>query len=821
MAVEANQEAAGSRLVLLGGLTALAVVAALAFGRVYQGQGTTLRLVLVAAIAVLLAGGMERRNLTLATLVSSVGLILFASLLVFPETTTFGFPTLRTFHAALDAFSSVARTSNVQVAPAPPLPPLLIAGVTAAWTAAFAAHSLAVRANSPFLAIAPPAALMTFAGIVLDDGARPMYVFLFLVAALAVLFADALRRVAHWGPVTVWHERSSLRAGSGTTARGAWRLAAACLAVALFTPWVLPGFRSIGLLSLRGGVAQHVSIDPIVDIRPRLLQNPAVQLFTVTSESPAYWRMVTLDTFDGRQWKASNTSFTHNFPVLGTVPASTLDLPCASPDSSGVSSLPQEVPPTCPPGYPDSGPTVEALHQHFDFGALAQPWLPAAAGATFIALQRGTARYDSTNGSLVYPDGTYAGFSYSVTSIEVIPTPAELNAIPSLAVPENPDWERYTILPPDVPAQIRDIAERVTARATSPYEQVMALQQYLRGFTYDLKVKSPPGVNDLLYFLTRSHRGFCEQFAGAMAVMLRSLGIPARVAVGFTPGTYRSGAYDVSTQNAHAWVEVEFPQYGWLAFEPTPGRTNPVAALYNIPPGPPLGGVQSCLRFGPRGECITGAAGKISRSQREARKFGTVSAKLTNPDLSAPPFRAGSTAPRPVPLADRLRSDAARLALLLLVLLIVGTPIVKAIRRRILIALAREPTARVGAAYRLLDDLTADVGMGRMAFETPVEYQRRLARAAGAATDELSSLTHLAVRATYDRTGVTEREAADAPGLARRVAREVRGSGSFVRRVAGIYRIGTWEPGERWLQPAQPALPARRGPVTFPSSLRA
>ena len=622
MAIEANQEAAGGRLVLLGGLTALAVVAALAFGRVYQGTGTTLRLVPHEARSpVLVAGGMERRSLALATLVSSVGLIVFASLLVFPETTTFGLPTLRTFHAALDAFSSVARTSNVQVAPAPPLPPLLIAGVTAAWTAAFAAHSLAVRANSPLLAIAPPAALMTFAGIVLDDGARPMYVFLFLVAALAVLFADALRRVAHWGPVTVWHERSWLRAGSGTTARGAWRVAAACLAVALFTPWVLPGFRSTGLLSLRGGVAVHVSIDPIVDIRPRLLQNPPAQLFTVQSASPAYWRFYTADTFDGRKWTASNTSTTRGFPVIGTVPAPTLDLPCASPDSTGVSSLPRRFlrrarSATRTADRPwrrciSTSPSGRWRSRGF-------PPLPARRSS----LQRGTARYDSTNESLLYPDGTYTGFSYSVTSIEVMPTPAELNAIPSLQVPENPDWERYTILPPDIPAQIRDIAERVTANATTPYEQVMALQQYLRGFTYDQKVKPPQSVNDLLYFLTKSHRGFCEQFAGAMAVMLRSLGIPARVAVGFTPGTYRSGAYDVSTQNAHAWVEVEFPQYGWLAFEPTPGRTNPVAALYNTPPGPPLGGAQGCLRFGPRGECITSGAGKPSRGQQAARNWG-------------------------------------------------------------------------------------------------------------------------------------------------------------------------------------------------------
>ena len=228
MAAEASREAPGGRLVLLTGLAALAMVAAASFGRVYQGHGTTLRLSMVALIALALAAALERRSLVLATLASAAGLVLAGSLLVFPETTVAGLPTLETLHRALAAFGSVARTSSVEVAPAPPLPPLLVAGVTAAWTAAFAAHALAVRARSPLLAIAPPAALMVFAGIVMDDGARPLYVFVFLGAALAVLFADALRRVGAWGPVSVWHERRAIRSGGGTTARGAWRVAIGC-----------------------------------------------------------------------------------------------------------------------------------------------------------------------------------------------------------------------------------------------------------------------------------------------------------------------------------------------------------------------------------------------------------------------------------------------------------------------------------------------------------------------------------------------------------------------------------------------------------------
>ena len=146
-----------------------------------------------------------------------------------------------------------------------------------------------------------------FAGIVMGDGARPMYVFVFLAAGLAVLFADALRRVGSWGPVSVWHERRSIRSGGGTTARGAWRVAIGCIAVALFMPWILPGFGSQALLSVRGGVATQVSIDPTVDIRPRLLQNPATRLFVAQSSRPSYWRFMTLDTFHGHGWTSSRS----------------------------------------------------------------------------------------------------------------------------------------------------------------------------------------------------------------------------------------------------------------------------------------------------------------------------------------------------------------------------------------------------------------------------------------------------------------------------------------------------------------------------------
>ena len=98
-------------------------------------------------------------------------------------------------------------------------------------------------------------------------------------------------------------------------------------------------------------------------------------------------------------------------------------------------------------------------------------------------------------------------------------------------------------------------------------------------------MRQPKGVNDLLYFLTTSHRGYCEQFAGTMAVLLRALGLPARVAVGFTPGHVPERHPLLRRHHAERAQlgRGGVPGYGWLAFEPTPTRSNPVASLYDAP----------------------------------------------------------------------------------------------------------------------------------------------------------------------------------------------------------------------------------------------
>jgi transglutaminase-like putative cysteine protease len=126
-------------------------------------------------------------------------------------------------------------------------------------------------------------------------------------------------------------------------------------------------------------------------------------------------------------------------------------------------------------------------------------------------------------------------------------------------------------------------AKRIVGRVKNPYAAVVAIESWLRDsgrFTYDEHPPQVAGVPPLVSFVTETRRGYCQHFAGAMALMLRYLGIPARVAAGFASGTYSNDHWTVTDHDAHTWVEVWFDGYGWLPFDPTPGRGR-LAASYS------------------------------------------------------------------------------------------------------------------------------------------------------------------------------------------------------------------------------------------------
>ncbi len=137
---------------------------------------------------------------------------------------------------------------------------------------------------------------------------------------------------------------------------------------------------------------------------------------------------------------------------------------------------------------------------------------------------------------------------------------------------------RYTQLPPDLPGRINGLAHEITLVAETPYDKALMVERNLQRLAYNLEMDPPPfDADGVDHFLFTEREGYSEYFASAMAVLLRSVGVPARVAVGYTMGTETEvpDIYAVTDSNSHGWTEVYFPGYSWVPFEPTPGQSLP------------------------------------------------------------------------------------------------------------------------------------------------------------------------------------------------------------------------------------------------------
>jgi transglutaminase-like putative cysteine protease len=149
--------------------------------------------------------------------------------------------------------------------------------------------------------------------------------------------------------------------------------------------------------------------------------------------------------------------------------------------------------------------------------------------------------------------------------------------------------ERYLDLPDSVPDRVLALASDLTATGPTPYDRALAIERYLRRFPYTLDLPSPPTDRDLVdYFLFDLRKGYCDYYATAMVVLARAAGLPARLVTGYASGTYdeAESQYVVTEAAAHAWVEIYFPNYGWIEFEPTaglPAIARPAEALPEIP----------------------------------------------------------------------------------------------------------------------------------------------------------------------------------------------------------------------------------------------
>ncbi|HEX2031263.1 MAG TPA: DUF3488 and transglutaminase-like domain-containing protein [Actinomycetota bacterium] len=743
MAVESPAQDRG---VLLVALLALAAVTAAGFGRVFEGGEATLRLVAAAVAATLLSGLLRRRHTVVSVVAAAAGLAMALGILVFPQTTVAGIPTGATLEAVNAALGHLGEQIATEVAPAPALPPLLMTAVVAVWAAAVAAHALAVRSRSPVLAILPSAALVAFASVVVEDagpaGATPLLV----LAAAGVLFGAGMSGLQLWAPVVSGRGR---HVAVGPVGRWAAAIAAAAALVSIALPGLVPGYRGGPLLTFGPIDGASVGVNPIVDIRPSLLQNPPAHLFSVRAERAAYWRMLALDRFDGRVWTATDLAGEDGTVVRGEA------------------DLGASVPTTLAPGDPE---TMYEVVQDIEIEQLSTPWLPAAFQPAYVRLPGGdageVARYDPEAGMLVRPDRTEEGYRYRVSSLVAVPSREQLQAASDRFFPQTLP-ARYTQLPEDLPPRLLTIVREITAGKETPFDQMLAIQRHLRTFRYDERAPQGHGANHIVNFLTETRQGYCEQFAGTMAVLVRLLGYPSRVAVGFLPGgATEEGVYRVTTGDAHAWPEVLFPGVGWVAFEPTPTRANPLAQPYLAPPA-----------RGTPGDQRTEARERSDRASLERARQGAQGGAVS--DRPSPGAAAGSGRDRwPWPVV----------VLVLAVAGLVAVAGAKLLVRRLAVSRATTPRARALAAYRVFLAEAADVGLARHPGETPWEYRARLRAEVRFSDGHLERLTGLAAAAVYGHGDGTRTDGRDAAAAVKALSRDLRRHAGPVRMAGALVR---------------------------------
>ncbi len=483
-------------------------------------------------------------------------------------------------------------------------------------------------------------------------------------------------------------------------------------------------------------------------------------------DTPRYWRATTLDYYEDRGWAESLEPAAFGRDTL--LPARAF---------RRRNQVRQEV-------------TVEALADFHLVGA-ASPieWLAPDTGVQL-----------AVGGVAFAPGQLHRGQTYTVWSWSPRPTPAQLSRsparypaqitsshafevqpgveVPPFAAPGRDAFVRHLLAgrfgaQPSPYLALYDRAVDVVGRPRSPYAAAVALERWFRaggGFRYVEQPPQPQGLPPLVDFVTRTKAGYCQHFAGAMALMLRYLGVPARVAAGFTQGIRDGDEWKVTDHDAHTWVEVWFAGWGWLPFDPTPGRGT-LAGRYTSASA----AFNPASVFGLLGERASGTARRLFQQKglREASVAGEA-AKTLNRGV------AGTLA---APLGHK--RDFLLLVLAGLAALAAAGVAAKNVVRRLRFR-TRDPR-RIARACRLeLQDYLADQGI-----DVPP----------GATLQELSDLVYAqlsvdagrfvaaATEARYAPPGRAEDAAERARVELRRLLRVIRSRLTASRRLRGAFSV--------------------------------
>lgn len=390
-----------------------------------------------------------------------------------------------------------------------------------------------------------------------------IFLTLYILFAIATLISYEIKRSIETSrrpassPPRVPGGRTALERALGRTAI-VLGLGIVSVASALF--FIIPRYRS-GYLTALGTHPENITgfsgSVQLGDLRRIMRSNAVILRVLPQGHLREYvgvkWRGVALDSFDGKDWYNDNTRQTAVQPV-----------------SQGRFVIPRE------PGAENR--PEKALHYKVLLSPVSSDVVFAAAFPRLVTGRMRLLTLDETD-SLHDTRYGFSAIQYEVISQVGLPAPSALRSAPE-------SYSRnirllYLRLPPKLDPRTRELAEKVTSGAANNYDRAVAISNYFRAnFEYTLTPQQVDPSDPLGSFLFKTRKGYCEYFASAMAVMLRTLGIPARLVNGFQTGSYNRFGKDfvVRARDAHSWVEAYYPGYGWIPFDPTPPDPNPVVA---------------------------------------------------------------------------------------------------------------------------------------------------------------------------------------------------------------------------------------------------
>ncbi len=558
----------------LAGLSAVAATTTLISLLTWQGFtqdfGATLGPLFVIAVIVAGTGAVGRwwrlpRPLLVLAQVLLVAMVVCAFVCGSP------LPIGEAWDRLITAFQDAAQSANRFAPPVPssepPVHPLLIAGGAACLLLVDVLACTLRRvplAGLPLLTIYSVPVSMT--------GHSPHWILYMLTAIgfLAMIFLSESEQIARWGPILAEdHGNSAPKplAVSAWPRTGARAIGGVATALSIVVPVLIPTF-SVHLFDFGPGSGgdDDISIEnPMVDLKRDLVRGEDRPLITLTTDDPepSYLRIAVLNRFSENEWSSGDREVPNSQSADGSMPGLV-------------------------------GVSAELTRHKYDYqleGArdFRSKWLPTSQLVSRVEAP-GDWRYDLTTMDFLASndDLDTSQLNWSFEAVKVDYSANRLAEAPPVGalIPRD-----FVDLPTGLDPAIKQLATQVTSEEDTRYEKAVALQQWFRedgGFEYTTDVNLGNGSDDLVRFLSQGdggRQGYCEQFAAAMAVMARELGIPARVAVGFLePDRIDDDTWVYSSHDLHAWPELFFSGSGWVRFEPTPStRASGVPDYTNDP----------------------------------------------------------------------------------------------------------------------------------------------------------------------------------------------------------------------------------------------